>query len=176
MIFICGFMGSGKSTLLNRLKENSLNSSGLPCSPPYYFDLDDLIFSNQLKLNYKSLAEFIENEGIDEFRKLEFLEVKNLEREYLNDDVLVTLGGGTLDYVPTSKLIKSIGKNLWLNTSFEICFKRIKKDKLRPMASNNEKEMRELYNRRSILYKQADSSGDFFESKTEFTFNYFKNY
>jgi shikimate kinase len=136
--FICGFSGAGKSTLLKELEGKTDYD---------LIDLDDFIFQNLSNKNYSSLGDFIEAEGIDCFRALEFSALMNLSA---NDSQIVALGGGALNEQTLG--ILGSWNGLWLNTEFETCWERIYQDQNRPLVKLGKEAMAELYAERMFLY------------------------
>ena len=59
------------------------------------------------------------------------------------------MNAGFLDLLELSKLV-------FLNVSFETCFKRIENDRNRPLGALGIEELRELYQKRLPIYRKAD--------------------
>jgi shikimate kinase len=93
-IFLCGFMGCGKSTHGKKM------ASLLKYS---FIDLDKYI---QEKEN-KSIQFIFENEGEEEFRKLETRYLKEVTRNKQNS--VIALGGGTVCFNNNLELVKKSG-------------------------------------------------------------------
>ena len=145
-ILLCGFMGAGKTTLLNRLscKDNSLQFQ--------FIDLDKFIEEDNFG-KYSSLATLINTEGLDHFRILEEKAIRKIFNQYKS--FILSLGGGSLDNKNVINLVRSSNcKLVWLDTSWEKCFKRIKNDKNRPLVAEGELAVRQLYVKRLISYKK----------------------
>lgn len=138
--FICGFSGAGKSTILKEIASHS--EVKLNC-----IDLDDHIFLNHGH-GYEKLGDFIEAVGLDHFRALEFSTLMSLN---MNDNQLVSLGGGALNEQTIG--ILSGWSGFWLNTDFDTCWERISQDESRPLARLGKEGMRELYSQRLIMFK-----------------------
>lgn len=154
-IFICGFMGAGKSYLLEQLKSRLLKNE---MRHTRILDLDHEITSNQLQQSAISIADFINENGISEFRELEYNELSNLIQDE-KTHLILSLGGGTLENQNSLELILRSGSLLWLNIDFNICFERIKNNKSRPLALNNKEEMNKLFLSRIPNYKKCEFEG-----------------
>lgn len=141
--FVCGFMGAGKSTWLEKKKLQVADN------PKYTFiDLDLYIFE-KYGAQDKNLGEYIERVGLGQFRDNE---LKSLEDILQNTNQYIALGGGCLRD-ETLKLLNQKGvQGHWLDTSFEICWERIKNDKTRPLVKLGRQVLQKLYVERSISY------------------------
>ncbi len=136
-IYLCGFMGCGKSHV-GKLLASQLD---MPL-----VDLDKYIV-NAEKM---SIPKIFEKFGEPHFR---FLEAKYI-RELSGGNVVAT-GGGALINDETAKFARESGISVYINTSFELCYKRIKGDKNRPLVMNNTPEqLEELYNKRDVIYRK----------------------
>lgn len=149
--FICGFSGAGKTTLLRQLKQlHQLDQFQL-------LDLDQLIFDTYGS-DFESLGEFIEVHGWEEFRAIELKELTRLSKQ---EDIIVALGGGSLND-STMPVLASDWIGFWLNTPFSICWQRIKADQNRPLVKRGEKELLAIYQQRRPLFERfyeiADAS------------------
>ena len=88
--------------------------------------------------------------GEPHFRKLEANYIRRL-----SDNNIVATGGGALINDETAKYARQSGLSVYINTSFEICYERIKNDSNRPLVVNNTKEqLEELYNTRDAIYRR----------------------
>jgi shikimate kinase len=68
---------------------------------------------------------------------------------------IIALGGGT----PTAgsfKELKDQTKLVFLDVPFETCFVRIKNDSNRPLTALGEEGLRDLYQKRLPIYRNAD--------------------
>ena len=141
-IFICGFTGAGKTSLLKDLKRTLSQKF-------HYIDLDEYITKKYLHL---SIADFIDEQGFEAFRKLETKALLDLD---LKTNIIVSLGGGALSD-QTVALLKG-WKGLFLNTPFEICYKRIQNDPTRPITKSSKEQLLELYNKRLGYYSKFEA-------------------
>ena len=143
-ILVCGFMGSGKSTFVESFRGNHL---GYDC-----LDLDAAVAAS-VGLLPSELGEWITKNGIDSFRKKEVSVLKNMLA--YSSSKLVALGGGTIEAPGFWDLLDG-SKLVFLNTSFDTCYSRIKNDSNRPQVKLGEEGLRSLYQKRLPLYQKAD--------------------
>lgn len=150
IIFLIGFMGAGKTTIG---KEIAAQRNLL------FVDLDSVIEFKE----GKSIAEIVMEKGIDYFRKKESELLKAMDL----DNVIVACGGGTPCFFDNLEWMKSRGKVIFVNTSFESIFSRLKGSDIskRPLLKNiKPAELKEqlhlLYTERLPIYQQATVSFD----------------
>ncbi len=141
LIAITGFMASGKTTIARTLAARF----------DYEFaDLDDLIAAQQ----QRTIKEILETEGEDRFREIE----TNALREVLRKDGarVIALGGGAWTMPENRRMLgKREALTVWLDTSFELCWKRIEAGaETRPLASSRE-QAHQLYLERLPIYELA---------------------
>ena len=136
-VYLCGFMGCGKSHVGRQLAA-ALGRE--------YVDLDRYIINAE-----KMTIPFI-------FEKFGEPHVRKLEANYirrLSDNNIVATGGGALINDETAEFARQSGLTVYINTSFEICYERIKNDTNRPLVVKNTKEqLEELYNTRDEIYRR----------------------
>lgn len=136
-IYLCGFMGCGKShigRMLARMTGRKL------------VDLDAVIVERE----GMSIPEIFERFGELHFRSLEAKYIRELSEGYI-----VATGGGALINDATAQFARESGMSVYINTSFDNCYARIKHDKNRPLVVKNTKEqLRELYDTRSSIYRR----------------------
>jgi shikimate kinase len=150
-IFLCGFMGCGKSTHGKKM------ASLLKYS---FIDLDKYI---QEKEN-KSIQFIFENEGEEEFRKLETRYLKEVTRHEQNS--VIALGGGTVCFNNNIDLVKKSGILVYIRMPARALAERLLNSKqTRPLLKNIlaaelpdfiEKKLEE----RNPFYLQADIIAD----------------
>ena len=141
--FICGFSGSGKSTLGRVLAKSS---------DFQVLDLDEEIHE-RMGAGFDSLADYIEDIGIDEFRRDEEDMIKLLHQNF-KDNYVITLGGGALETEAVKDFIAEVdGQIIYLEVPFEDCFMRLKKEGGRPLMKKGEAFMREKYNIRKPIFE-----------------------
>lgn len=136
-IFLCGFMGCGKSHI-GRLLAAQLD---MPL-----VDLDRYIVNAE----NMSIPEIFDKFGEPHFRSLEAKFIREL-----SGGNIVATGGGALINDKTAEYARESGISVYINTSFYLCYKRIKGDKNRPLVmSNTEEQLEELYNKRDVIYRR----------------------
>ena len=137
-VFLCGFMGCGKSTVGTLLAKN------LGCQ---LLDTDELI----VKREGMTIPEIFEKKGEPYFRSLETQIVSELS----GGKAVVSCGGGTMLSDANAEAARRKGAVVYINTSFDSCYDRIKDDSNRPIAASRTKEqLRELYDTRAVIYKK----------------------
>ena len=136
-VYLCGFMGCGKSHVGRQLAA-ALDRE--------YVDLDRYIINAE-----KMTIQYIFDKfGEPHFRKLEANYIRRL-----SDNNIVATGGGALINDETAEYARQSGLSVYINTSFEMCYERIKNDTNRPLVVSNTKEqLEELYNTRDTIYRR----------------------
>lgn len=145
-VFLIGFMGSGKTHWGHILAERL----GVP-----FLDLDAFIETGE----GKSIAAIFEVLGENGFRAS--------EREYLHrvaamPPTVIATGGGTPCFFNNMPWMKQHGTTIYLKTSPEILFGRLKNERMqRPLLKNlSEAELRdfirERLEERGPFYRRAD--------------------
>lgn len=134
---LLGFMGVGKSSVAPYLNGRFV----------------DRIRSSKIKLECPT--DFFAKEGEASFRQIESETLEELLQE--GDDVIISTGGGVVVTECNRKLLKKNRKhNVWLHSSFDVVYNRIKKDikNQRPLFLNHSKEeFKAIYDGRMALYK-----------------------
>ena len=148
--FLTGFMASGKSTI-GPILANTLGWD--------FYDLDEEI----VKREGNKITEIFAEKGEQYFR--------NKETELLNEisqrkNLIFSLGGGTLVNEVNRKIIKSRGKLIYLKSSPEVAYKRLRFKRDRPVLlfeGEDEPTMEEyvkrinsLLDNRKKFYEEAD--------------------
>lgn len=136
-VYLCGFMGCGKSHI-GRMTAKLLGMK--------FIDLDRYIVNAQ----GLTIPEIFDKFGEPHFRALEAKYIRELA-----EGCVVATGGGALINDETAKYARENGVSVYINTAFELCYRRISGDKNRPLVVKNTKEqLRELYETRSKIYKR----------------------
>jgi shikimate kinase len=140
-IVLTGFMGVGKTTVAKHL------AAMLECER---IDLDAVITDSERR----SIAEIIEQVGIERFREIE---TANLRRILEENARIIALGGGAWTVEENRRLIKSRNfTTVWLESTFEHCWLNISASKrVRPLA-RNKSEAQRLFEERQKVYCLAD--------------------
>ena len=111
-----------------------------------FIDLDRYIV-NAEKM---TIPEIFEKYGEPHFRELEAKYIREL-----SNGCVVATGGGALINDETAKYARESGVTVYINTSFEECYRRIEGDTNRPLVMKNTKEqLSELYEKRSVIYRK----------------------
>ena len=114
--YLTGFMAAGKSTI-GPILANTLGWN--------FFDLDKEIEKNEsLKI-----VEIFEVKGEEYFRKVETNILKILSDKL---DSIISLGGGAIASEENFNIIKTTGKIIYLKSSPEMAYKRLRFKKDRP--------------------------------------------
>jgi shikimate kinase len=141
-IVIAGFMGCGKTAVAGALAVH------LNCK---MIDLDEAITEREAR----SPAKIIEEDGESAFREIETITLRDVLRD--GSVGVIALGGGAWITGPSRKLINQYARlTVWLDTPFDVCWKRISvSEAVRPLGRSEERA-RELYERRRPVYALAD--------------------
>lgn len=141
-IAIIGFMGSGKTTVAQELARL------LNCN---WIDLDERI----RKHDRRSPREIIEQAGEAEFRRVE---TRLLRKELKTGSArVIALGGGAWTIVVNQQRLRDHGVfTVWLDTPFDICWKRIEAIKEERPLARNRGMAHKLYEKRRPIYSSAD--------------------
>ena len=116
-IVLTGMMGSGKTTIAKLLSEK-LNIK--------YIDIDFLI---EEKENMK-ISEIFAQKGENYFRKLE---QEIIISSFITENSIISLGGGAFENPETRKFLLNNSTVIYLKTSPEIIYERIKNNTTRPL-------------------------------------------
>ena len=120
-IVLTGMSGSGKSTVAKFLSEK-FNLK--------VFDIDGLIVEKE----NKSINEIFEQHGEKYFRSLEAQIIQNI---FQPENILISLGGGAFENEHTRNFLLQNSTVIYLKTSPESIFERIKTATDRPLLNNN---------------------------------------
>jgi shikimate kinase len=145
-IFLSGFMACGKTTAGRKLAAQ-IDSD--------FYDLDEYI---EKKLG-ATIPEIFRDQGEEYFRSAEAFCLKEL----CGKNAIVACGGGTMADGKNYGTVKlSGGFVVYIDTPFELCLKRIRRDgeDARPVAKGKtDEEILELYRTRGPLYlKNCDAA------------------
>lgn len=141
-VALTGFMGVGKSSVARHL------SLLLNCER---VDLDSFIEDHE----GRKIHDIINDNGLPFYRQVE---TRNLKRALTETNAqILSLGGGTWTEEENRKLLKKHGlTSVWLESSFQHCWRNIRMSKKeRPLASNKA-AARALFDERQKLYALAD--------------------
>lgn len=136
-VYLCGFMGCGKSHVGRQLAV-ALKKE--------FVDLDRYIVNAE----HMTIPRIFAKHGEPYFRRLEAKYIREL-----SENNIVATGGGALINDETAEYARQSGLSVYINTSFEICYERIKDDANRPLVVNNSKdELKKLYDTRDKIYRR----------------------
>jgi len=142
-IALIGMMGCGKSTVSKELA-NKLNFN--------LFELDE-IFEQQENIKIK---DYFNKYGENNFRKIE---TKILNEIIKKENIIISCGGGIiLSKENRDMLFNTNIITVYLKTSIDEIFSRIKNDKTRPLlqVENPKEEIKKILSAREMFYKKAD--------------------
>lgn len=150
-IVLIGFMGSGKTTVGNYLAKK-LN---IEC-----IDMDSYIE----KKEGCSINEIFKTKGELYFRELEVRYFDVVMKSEAN--IIVSTGGGLPINIGCQKLLSENGNTIYLDTSFEIIYNRIKNSINRPLVNEGDEDiLRERYECRKIVYNEIANTTVFTDDK-----------
>lgn len=138
-VYLVGYMGSGKSAIGKRLSYF--------LRMPYY-DMDKEI----VRREKMTIPEIFEQKGESYFRKVETDFLRNFRDEFC----IISTGGGVAVNPENRKIMRETGLVLFLDATFPDIWKRIHKDKNRPIVQRSSKqELEDLFYQRRKYYKNA---------------------
>ncbi len=138
-VYLVGFMGSGKSAIGRRLSYF--------LRMPYY-DMDKEI----VRREKMTIPEIFEQKGEDYFRKIE----TEFLRDFRDEFCIISTGGGVAMNAVNRRIMRQTGLVLFLDASFPDIWKRIHKDKNRPIVQRSTKqELEDLFYQRRRYYKSS---------------------
>lgn len=137
-IVLIGFMGAGKSSIASVLSQKL----GLE-----FVEMDDLTLQKSGRI---SINEIFAKDGESAFRQLEITAAKTLSD---SKNIIISAGGGVVQYKPIMDLLKNNGRIIYLDTPFEVIEKRLAGDDTRPLFKNKE-NARKLYDTRKKMYEE----------------------
>lgn len=137
-IFFIGFLGAGKTTVARNIG-NMFHRE--------FIDIDRMV-EREFHL---SVTEIFEQHGEAEFRAAE---ARALERLQQRKSLLVSCGGGIVESEANTRLMRQMGRVLYLEGTLEDSLSQIKRPDKRPDLGD-EAHARELFEHRRPLYIQA---------------------
>jgi len=148
--YLTGFMSAGKSTI-GPILANTLGWN--------FYDLDKEVE----KKERMKVVEIFEQKAEDYFRKSETILLEQLSQD---NESIISLGGGAIASGINFGIIKSTGKIIYLKSSPEMAYKRLRFKRDRPafvfegeeVPSKEEflERINELLDSRKTYYEQAD--------------------
>ncbi len=142
-IILEGFMGSGKSTV------SELLSDKLELE---LIDTDEAIEEAE----GRKISEIFEQDGEEAFRDMETELMEMVISEHMRETV-ISLGGGLPVREKNRELLKRAGKVVYLRTSPETVYDRLKGDETRPLLKSEDPlaRIKELQDKRGQIYEDA---------------------
>jgi len=150
IFYLTGFMASGKSTI-GPILANTLGW--------VFLDLDKEIE----KIEKKNITEIFKDNGESYFREKETEVLRGLAA---GKNSIISLGGGTLINTENRKIVRKSGKLIFLKSSPENIYQRLKHKRDRPVMSFDDEEVpgeekyitkvESLLNQRIKFYEEAD--------------------
>ena len=142
-IILEGFMGSGKSTV------SELLSDKLELE---LIDTDEAIEEAE----GRKIPEIFEQDGEEAFRDMETGLMEMVISEHMRETV-ISLGGGLPIREKNRELLKRAGKVVYLRTSPETVYDRLKGDETRPLLKSEDPlaRIKELQDERGKIYEEA---------------------
>lgn len=144
-IILIGLMGAGKTTIGKELS-NKLNLR--------FIDMDDEIE----KQSEMSIVDIFEKYGENRFREIES---KLLEKIALEDDIIISTGGGIIKIDDNRKLLKKQDNVVFLNGSIDTLVKNVSNDIYkRPLLKDSTDlyiKIEELLSERYEKYKESSN-------------------
>jgi len=139
-IFLIGFMASGKSTV-GPILAAKLDRP--------FIDLDRMIETQA----GCTIADLFERRGEESFRRMES---EVLRRAATGEPAVIAPGGGAVMRRENRELMRDMGISIWLDPPFELCWRRIQKDRIvRPLAPDEE-AARVRHQQRLPFYQEAE--------------------
>jgi shikimate kinase len=146
LIILIGLPGSGKSTVGRQLARR-LSAS---------FMDSDLLIEQRLGC---SIREYFEREGEGAFRDVEEAVLADTVSAQMqeNSSVVLATGGGAVIRENNRKLLHGAGWVVYLRSSPEDLYKRLRHDRNRPLLQVGDpmQRLRDLYAQRDPLYREA---------------------
>ena len=144
-LYLTGFMGSGKSTI----GKNLAKKLGIP-----FIDTDDVIETKK----GIDISEIFEHKGEEWFRNYEENTLENIINS--SDRSVISLGGGSLMSEKNLKRVLSTGKLIYIKSSPDQIWKRIRHSTRRPLLRQEGVDWtRERYMQRIGELMKARESG-----------------
>ena len=142
-IILEGFMGSGKSTV------SELISDKLELE---LIDTDEAIEEAE----GRTISEIFEQDGEEAFRDMETELMEMVISEHMRETV-ISIGGGLPVREKNRELLKKAGKVVYLRTSPETVYDRLKGDDTRPLLKSEDPlaRIKELQDKRGQIYEEA---------------------
>ena len=143
-VFLVGFMGAGKSAVGRELAARA----GLA-----FVDTDVQVE----RAVGTTIEEIFRRHGEGAFREAEWSALRALAE---SPPSVVATGGGLFLGVENRRLVRRLGRSVWLDVSLEEAAARLPADSGRPLWSEDPLTLRALFERRRAAYALADARVD----------------
>ena len=143
-VFLVGFMGAGKSAVGRALAERA----GLA-----FTDTD----AEVERTAGMPIEEIFQRFGEGAFREAEQAALRALET---GPPAVVATGGGLFLGVENRRLVRRLGRSVWLDVPLELAAARVAGGPRRPLWSEDRLSLRVLFERRRAAYALADAHVD----------------
>jgi shikimate kinase len=143
-IFLVGFMGAGKSAVGRALAE----LAGLP-----FVDTDAAVE----RAEGTAIEEIFRRRGEGAFREAEWTALQALEA---GGPAVVATGGGLFLGVENRRLVRRLGRSVWLDVPLEVAAARLGSFARRPLWNEDPLMLRAMFERRRAAYALADARVD----------------
>jgi len=145
-LFLTGLKHCGKTTIGSMLATR--------CGR-LFFDLDDLLLQEARDGGYRSVRELYRTAGREKFQEYEARAAKKMYSQNSAQEVILSLGGGTVENPAAWDILKPAGSFIYLQVEEEVLFERIQRGGLPPFLIG-EKPPQEMFHdlwvRRHQLY------------------------
>ena len=118
IVILTGMPGSGKTSTGRELARILQYD---------FLDLDEII-----EKKYGKISDIFKNRGENYFRQIETKELKNLEEQ---EEIVLSLGGGTILKNENLEILKKLGRIFYLEAKAGTIFERIKNESHRPLLN-----------------------------------------
>lgn len=142
-IVLTGMMGAGKSTIGQALSKILKDYT--------FIDVDNVI----VDIEGMTISEIFEKKSEEYFRIIEKEIIQELSQE---EDLIIALGGGAYENKETREILEENCKVIYLKSTVDRLFNRIKDDKNRPLlqCENPKSKLEELLKLREPNYLKAE--------------------
>lgn len=142
-IVLTGMMGAGKSTIGKALSKILKDYT--------FIDVDNVI----VDIEGMTISEIFEKKSEEYFRIIEKEIIQELSQE---EDLIIALGGGAYENKETREILEENCKVIYLKSTVDRLFNRIKDDKNRPLlqCENPKSKLEELLKLREPNYLKAE--------------------
>ena|SRR3989338_486505 len=146
-LILVGPPGSGKTTFGKWLSQKK----HIP-----FFDLDHMTEEKY----HVSIQELFEQKKESYFRVLEFQCLNEFQKRVLPSRYILATGGGTVISVQNRKILKKLGRSVYLKTPLPVILERVLEEERPLFKDKTEESMRIILKEREKYYKECDVTLD----------------